>query len=180
MHSATFATVSTRCCRAPCRRPRSHLRRSRRPRPRSQSQRTSTGTTLPNAPQATEPPPTLPTPDVPSSHPEIKDGDRSLGLQIPAIGLDKIVVSGVFSDDLKHGPGHYPNTPLPGEVGNAGIAGHRTTYGSPFGDLDKLQRDDQIIVTTTAGRFRFDVVGTKIVQPSDASFSHRPPMSASP
>ena len=111
----------------------------------------------------------MPTPDEPSLHPEIKDGDPVARLQIPAIGLDKIVVSGVFSDDLKHGPGHYPTTPLPGEVGNAGIAGHRTTYGSPFGDLDKLQLDDQIIVTTTAGRFRYDVVGTKIVEPSDAS-----------
>ena len=131
--------------------------------------RTSTGTVLRPAPQATEPSPTVPTPDEPSSHPEIKDGDPVARLQIPAIGLDKIVVSGVFSDDLKRGPGHYPATPLPGEVGNAGIAGHRTTYGSPFGDLDKLQPDDEIIVTTTAGRFRYVVVGTKIVQPSDAS-----------
>ena len=131
-------------------------------------ERPSTGTSLP-ASQATEPPPTVPTPDEPSSHPEIKDGDPVALLQIPAIGLDKVVVSGVFSDDLKHGPGHYPATPLPGEVGNAGIAGHRTTYGSPFADLDKLQPDDEIIVTTTAGRFRYVVVGTKIVQPSDAS-----------
>ncbi len=131
--------------------------------------RNSTGTVALPVPQGTEPPPTLPTPDVPSSHPEIKDGDPVARLQIPAIGLDKVVVSGVFSDDLKQGPGHYPATPLPGEVGNAGIAGHRTTYGSPFGDLDKLQPDDEIIVTTTAGRFTFVVVGSKIVQPSDAS-----------
>ena len=132
-------------------------------------ERPSTGTVPLPGPQATEPSPTVPTPDEPSSHPEIKDGDPVARLQIPAIGLDKVVVSGVFSDDLKHGPGHYPATPLPGEVGNAGIAGHRTTYGSPFGDLDKLQPDDEIIVTTTAGRFRYVVVGTKIVQPSDAS-----------
>ncbi len=132
-------------------------------------ERPSTGTVPLPVPQATEPPPTVPTPDEPSSHPEIKDGDPVALLQIPAIGLDKVVVSGVFSDDLKHGPGHYPATPLPGEIGNAGIAGHRTTYGSPFADLDKLQLDDEIIVTTTAGRFRYVVVGTKIVQPSDAS-----------
>jgi sortase A len=131
--------------------------------------RPSTGTVRRPVVQAMEPSPTVPTPDEPSSHPEIKDGDPVARLEIPAIGLDKIVVSGVFSDDLKHGPGHYPATPLPGEVGNAGIAGHRTTYGSPFGDLDKLQPDDEIIITTTAGRFRYVVVGTKIVQPSDAS-----------
>ena len=111
----------------------------------------------------------MPTPDEPSSHPEIKDGDPVARLQIPAIGVDQVVVSGVFSDDLSHGPGHYPATPLPGEVGNAGIAGHRTTYGSPFGDLDKLHPGDEIIVTTTAGRFRYVVAGSKIVEPSDAS-----------
>ena len=129
----------------------------------------STGSVPLPAPQATEPPPTVPTPDAPSSHPEIKDGDPVARLQIPAIAVDQVVVSGVFSDDLRHGPGHYPATPLPGEVGNAGIAGHRTTYGSPFGDLDKLQPGDEIIVTTTAGRFRYVVVGSKIVDPSDAS-----------
>jgi LPXTG-site transpeptidase (sortase) family protein len=121
------------------------------------------------APNATEPPPTVPTPDLPSLHPEIKDGDPVARLEIPSIGVDKVVVSGVLTEDLEHGPGHYPGTPLPGEVGNAGIAGHRTTYGSPFSNLDKLKPHDEIIVTTTAGRFRYVVVGSKIVQPSDAS-----------
>lgn len=119
--------------------------------------------------RTTEPSPTVPTPDEPSSHPEIKNGDPVARLQIPAIGVDKVVVSGVLTGDLEHGPGHYPATPLPGELGNAGIAGHRTTYGSPFSDLDQLQPGDQIIVTTTAGRFRFDVIGAKIVEPTDAS-----------
>ena len=40
--------------------------------------------------------------------------------------------------DLRKGPGHYPDTPLPGVMGNMAIAGHRTTYGHPFGDLDQL------------------------------------------
>ena len=144
-------------------------RESRRPRTAAPVVGPATGTIPLRLPQATEPPPTVPTPDEPSSHPEIKDGDPVARLQIPAIGLDNVVVSGVFSGDLRRGPGHYPATPLPGEVGNAGIAGHRTTYGAPFSDLDKLQPGDEIIVTTTAGRFRYVVVGTKIVEPSDAS-----------
>ena len=53
--------------------------------------------------------------------------------------------------DLRKGPGHYPNTPLPGQRGNVGIAGHRTTYGAPFNRIDELQRGDPIVVTTRMG-----------------------------
>ena len=52
---------------------------------------------------------------------------------IPAIGVDWVFVEGVSVADLKDGPGHYPETPMPGQAGNAAIAGHRTTYGAPFG-----------------------------------------------
>jgi sortase A len=125
--------------------------------------------TLP-VPSQREPSPTLPTfPGAPRTHPEIKDGDPVARLQIPAINLDKVVVSGIDPGDLRRGPGHYLTTPLPGEVGNAGIAGHRTTAGAPFGDLDKLQVGDEIIATTKTGRFRYLVVRTKIVSPSDTS-----------
>jgi len=50
-------------------------------------------------------------------------------IQIPSIGLDQVIVEGVGEGQLQLGPGHYPETPLPGEAGNAGIAGHRTTWG---------------------------------------------------
>ena len=69
-------------------------------------------------------------------------------IQIPKIGVDKIFVEGTGREDLKKGPGHYPGTPLPGEIGNAAIAGHRTTYGQPFYDLDKLAPGDEIITQT--------------------------------
>ena len=58
------------------------------------------------------------------------------------------VVAGVGREDLKKGPGHYPETPMPGQLGNSAIAGHRTTYGEPFFDLDELEPGDEIIVTT--------------------------------
>jgi sortase A len=79
------------------------------------------------------------------------------------------VVVGVGAPDLKSGPGHYPETPLPGEHGNAAIAGHRTTYGAPFYDVDELGAGDPIFVTTSAGRFRYDVSEQKIVDPSEVS-----------
>ena len=79
-------------------------------------------------------------------------------MQIPAIGVDKTVVEGVRVGDLRKGPGHYPATPLPGQAGNAAIAGHRTTYGAPFGEIDKLAPGDQVLVTTLQGEFIYEVV----------------------
>jgi sortase A len=98
------------------------------------------------------------------------DGDGEGFIAIPAIGINFVYVEGTSRDDLKKGPGHYPGTPLPGTLGNAGIAGHRTTYLHPFGDLDKLKPGDDIIITTRAGTvfdykvFRppFDVYPTEV------------------
>lgn len=97
----------------------------------------------------------------------VEEGDPVARLEIPAIGSDHIVVAGVSKSDLKKGPGHYPETPLPGQLGNAAIAGHRTTYGQPFHDIDKLANGDEIVTTTLAGRFVYRVTGTQIVSPSD-------------
>ena len=73
-------------------------------------------------------------------------------LVIPKIGVDKFVVEGVAEADLQKGPGHYPQTVLPGQDGNAAIAGHRTTYGAPFFRLNELGVGDDIYLTDTAGR----------------------------
>ena len=86
---------------------------------------------------------------------------------MPSIGVDNIVVAGVAKSDLKKGPGHYPETPMPGQLGNAAIAGHRTTYGQPFFNVDKLEIGDEITVTTLAGRFVYRVTGQQIVGPDD-------------
>jgi sortase A len=93
------------------------------------------------------------------------EGDAIAHLRIPAIGVDKIVVSGVQVADLKRGPGHYPDSPLPGQPGNAAIAGHRTTYGAPFNRLDELEQGDEILVTTVQGAFRYEVRETLVVNP---------------
>jgi sortase A len=90
-------------------------------------------------------------------------------LDIPKIGVDKVVVEGTGTADLHLGPGHYPGTPLPGQPGNAAIAGHRTTYGAPFYNLNELQPGDPIYVTTTQGRFLYKVTEQLVVSPSDVS-----------
>ncbi len=59
-------------------------------------------------------------------------------LSIPKINLSMVVVEGTGDAQLQAGPGHYTGTPLPGEAGNAAIAGHRTTYLHPFYNLNEL------------------------------------------
>ena len=98
--------------------------------------------------------------------PPLGEGVRS-AIQIPKIGVDKVFVEGTGREDLKKGPGHYPGTPLPGQIGNAAIAGHRTTYGQPFFDLDQLGPGDEIITQTLAGRYTYKVRETLVVKPDD-------------
>jgi len=91
-------------------------------------------------------------------------------LTIPRIGLnDEVIVEGVSDSDLRQGPGHYPGTPLPGQPGNAAIAGHRTTYAAPFYNLNELQVGDPVVVRTLAGTFHYAVSQTTIVAPTDAA-----------
>ena len=96
-------------------------------------------------------------------------GSAIAHIRIPHIGVDKIVVQGVRVPDLKQGPGHYPTTSLPGQHGNASIAGHRTTYGAPFNRLDELNNGDAIFITTKQGAFCYEVADKKVVKPSDLS-----------
>jgi sortase A len=90
-------------------------------------------------------------------------------LDIPEIGVDQVVVEGTGSAQLAVGPGHYIDTPLPGQPGNVGIAGHRTTHGRPFYDLNLLVTGDPITVTTLQGSFRYRVVRSEVVAPTDLS-----------
>jgi sortase A len=109
-------------------------------------------------------------------------GDPVFHLRIPKIGLDTAVVEGVRPQDLVSGPGHYPacrngfelplcskhEEVLPGEKGRVIVSGHRTTYGAPFWDMDRLERGDEIIVRTDWGRFLYRVTRHKIIDADDS------------
>lgn len=101
------------------------------------------------------------------------DGDAVGRLRIDRIGLSSVVIEGTNADDLRRGPGHYPATPLPGQRGTVGIAGHRTTYGAPFRKIDKVRRGDDIVVTMPYGRFTYRVERTRIVKPTDVWVTQR-------
>jgi sortase A len=92
---------------------------------------------------------------------------------MPAIGVSEVFVQGTGAGDLRAGPGHYPDTPFPGERGTVAIAGHRTTYGAPFRRVDKLERGDRIELRMPYGRFTYVVERTKIVPPTEISVTDR-------
>ena len=78
------------------------------------------------------------------------------------------VVQGVTLADLRAGPGHYPGTALPGDKGNFAVAGHRTTYGAPFFNLDQLRKGDEVVVTVPGGKkYTYRVRTSEVVLPSD-------------
>lgn len=85
-------------------------------------------------------------------------------LVIPAIGLRQAVVEGTDATDLRAGPGHMPTTALPGQQGNAVIAGRRDTYGGPFGALGRLRPGDRITAVDGYGTAHYRVVRVEEVR----------------
>ena len=102
------------------------------------------------------------------------DGGDPLGkIRMPSIGVSEVFVEGTGTGDLRRGPGHYPATPLPGQRGTVAIAGHRTTYGAPFHDVDDLERGDRIELAMPYGRFTYRVERTRIVPPTATEVTDR-------
>lgn len=93
-------------------------------------------------------------------------GDAIGRIRIPEIGADYVIVDGTGPEELKEGPGLYPQTSFPGVPGTTAIAGHRTTYGAPFRKIDDLEADDEVIVDMPYGRFTYAVEKQRIVEPS--------------
>jgi sortase A len=98
----------------------------------------------------------------------IKEGDGLTRLVIPKLAVDVVVVEGISPAALRAGAGHYPETPLPGEKGNMAIAGHRTTYGKPFADINLLSEGDDLYLETPMGAYLYKVTGDPLViEPTD-------------
>lgn len=125
------------------------------------SPQTTTGITIPSDTPTTT---TIPTA---TDNGPVDPGTPLGKLRIPAIGVDMVFVEGVQREELKKGPGHFPESPLPGQLGNSAIAGHRTTYGAPFFDLDKLQPGDVIETRTLTGTYIYLVDETLVIEPDD-------------
>ncbi len=112
---------------------------------------------------------------------QLRIGDSLTRLQIPTLGVDVVVVEGTTVNALRAGAGHYPGYPLPCSVGNVPIAGHRTTYGKPFANVDQLKVGDQIILTTPIGTCTYQVDQKPfVVLPNDLGVVATPPSPAPP
>jgi sortase A len=112
-------------------------------------------------------PSVLPDPDRGAPAPAISEPRGVVGrISIPRLHLSAIVEEGIDESTLSRAVGHIPGTALPGEDGNAGIAGHRDTF---FRELKDLQPNDKIDFTTHSGRYHYIVKSLTIVEPSDVS-----------
>jgi sortase A len=87
-------------------------------------------------------------------------------IEIPRLGVSAVVVEGTEESALRRAAGHIEGTAFPGQAGNVGIAGHRDTFFRP---LRNIKRDDVIALTTLHGEYRYRVVSTKVVSPSNVA-----------
>jgi sortase A len=118
----------------------------------------------PDAAVQAAPPPAAPI--APPSDPEAAEPLVEVGtIRIPKLGIDETMYSGIRLSTLDHGPGHWPGTALPGEVGNVVVAGHRTSHGAPFRHIDTLVAGDEVRFTTATGEFTYRVIRTRVVEP---------------
>ncbi|HET6967138.1 MAG TPA: class E sortase [Ornithinibacter sp.] len=90
-------------------------------------------------------------------------------VRIPRFGADyaRPLLEGTGRPVLALGIGHYTGTAGPGQVGNFAIAGHRTTYGRPFHDVDRLRDGDRVVVETAGTVHVYEVTGRDVVRPTD-------------
>mgnify|MGYP002381830139 CR=1 FL=1 len=101
----------------------------------------------------------------------VRVGDAFAIVRIPRFGASyaRPLYQGTTTDVLQRGIGHYPETALPGTVGNFAMAGHRTTYGKPFNRIAELAKGDVILVETKSTWFVYRVTGHEIVPPTQVS-----------
>ncbi len=111
------------------------------------------------APERTDPPPAVAQPGY---------GETFGVLHVPKWNWMQIpITQGIGTDvlDLGHA-GHYPDTQLPGEIGNFAVAGHRRTYGNNFRRVDILEPGDPLVVETADAYLVYEMTGNEIVDPS--------------
>ncbi|MDQ1487545.1 MAG: sortase [Actinomycetota bacterium] len=105
------------------------------------------------------PPPANPT----APAPIVKIGE----IRIPKIGLVHPIYEGVTLTVIDHGPGHWPGSAVPGQLGNAVFAGHRVTHTHPFRNVDKLVPGDEIQFVMPDGTYTYRMTQQQIVTPND-------------
>jgi len=119
---------------------------------------TTVPATLPEQPVQ----PIAPPPDPRAAEEQIQLGSIS----IPKLGVSEPLLEGIRLTTLDNGPGHWPGTAMPGQVGNVVVAAHRTSHGGPFRNIDQLVAGDIVQFNTGTGPIDYVVTGTQIVEPN--------------
>ena len=92
-------------------------------------------------------------------------------IQIPTIEVDSPFIEGIRINTLDYGPGHWPGTAMPGQLGNVVVAGHRTSHNADFRRLDELKAGDQVIfdLDQSEGFERGDGVPVSVPNPDTST-----------
>jgi sortase A len=88
-------------------------------------------------------------------------------LEIPKLGVQTPIYEGITLTVIDHGPGHWPGSAMPGQLGNTVFPGHRVTHSHPFLNIDQLAPGDQIVFHMPGWDYVYKVTGTQIVFPTD-------------
>lgn len=86
-------------------------------------------------------------------------------IEIPKLGVTEYMFEGIELSVLDKGPGHWPDTAMPGQVGNMVIAGHRVSHTHPFLHINDLGVGDEVFFSADGKKYRYEVTGTEIVDP---------------
>ena len=133
-------------------------------------------TTLPPPTTTSTTTTTLPVPIRPPSDPYATEPLVQLGtIEIPKIGLVHPIFQGITLSTIDHGPGHWPGTAMPGEIGNAVFAGHRVTHTHPFRRIDELRPGDLVIFDIGGQRLTYQMTGSEVVDPSTLRVADQTP-----
>lgn len=99
--------------------------------------------------------------------------ERFATMLVPRFGptFERAIATGIDPKTVLNirdaGIGHYPQSSDLGEIGNFAVAGHRTTYGAPFGDIDQLRVGDRIYIETKAGWYVYRFRNLEYVWPNN-------------
>jgi sortase A len=118
---------------------------------------------------------TLPQPQAPPNPNAIEPAVQIGTIAIPKLQLLHSMWEGITDSTLNRGPGHWPGTAMPGQIGNVVLGGHRVSHDRPFRHIDELVPGDQIILTTLTGQFTYIVTGSQVVTPHDVWIVNQTP-----
>ena len=105
----------------------------------------------------------------------VKDASAFATIIIPRFGTryERTVAESVdvktVLNNHSTGVGHYTDSQQLGEIGNFAVAGHRTTYGAAFGEIDTLRVGDRIYIETEAGWYVYRFRNLEFVYPNEVS-----------